>query len=230
MRKIKTLTLFKTIQRYYCLVIYAFVLCLYGVITFSIYLNSGNDVAYAYEVVMPLTLAASIVAAAVGTYIIYANSEKISAANSLSKRNTIGCIFLSVIAMALIISAVYTLWIFAAERSLNRHMFNKLVMKASVLDLFFKGSALKSYLSAALYFTLVSLASLVISTLIKRFKGIVAVLSVTVFTVAVIKMISAVNSHTFVDTMTYRRNIALISVMLIVILFSAAYKRMDINK
>ena len=128
------------------------------------------------------------------------------------------------------ISAVYTLWIFAAERSLNSNMFNKLVMKASVLDLFFKGSALKSYLSAALYFTLVSLASLVISTLIKRFKGIVAVLSVTVFTAAVIKMISAVNSHTFVDTMTYRRNIALISVMLVIILFSAAYKRMDINK
>lgn len=225
-----TLKLFANVQKYYCSVVYAFVICLYGVITFSIYLNSGSDIAYAYEVVMPLTLAASIVATAVGTYIIYANSEKISAANCLLKRNTIGCIFLSVIAMSLMISAVYTLWIFAAERSLNSNMFNKLVMKASVLDLFFKGSDLKSYLSAALYFTLVSLASLVISTLIKRFKGIVAVLSVTVFTAAVIKMISAVNFHTFVDTMTYRRNIAIISVMLVVILFSAAYKRMDINK
>ena len=225
-----TLKLFLNVQKYCTSLVYAFVICLYGVITFSIYLNSGSDIAYAYEVIMPLILAVTIVATAVGTYIIYANSEKISAANCLSKRNTIGCIFLSVITMSLLISAAYTMWIFAAERSLNSNMFNKLVMKDSVLHLFFKGSALKSYLSAALYFTLVSLASLVISTLIKRFKGIVAVLSVTVFTAAVIKMISAVNSQTLEDTMTYRRNLALISVMLVVILFSAAYKRMDINK
>lgn len=225
-----TLKLFLNVQKYCTSLVYAFVICLYGVITFSIYLNSGSDIAYAYEAIMPLILADTIVAAAVGTYIIYANSEKISAANCLSKRNTIGCIFLSVITMSLLISAAYTMWIFAAERSLNSNMFNKLVMKDSVLDLFFKGSALKSYLSAALYFTLVSLASLVISTLIKRFKGIVAVLSVTVFTAAAIKMISAVNSQTFEDTMTYRRNLALISVMLVIILFSAAYKRMDIKK
>lgn len=225
-----TLKLFLNVQKYCTSLVYAFVICLYGVITFSIYLNSGSDIAYAYEAIMPLILADTIVAAAVGTYIIYANSEKISAANCLSKRNTIGCIFLSVITMSLLISAAYTMWIFAAERSLNSNMFNKLVMKDSVLDLFFKGSALKSYLSAALYFTLVSLASLVISTLIKRFKGIVAVLSVTVFTAAAIKMVSAVNSQTFEDTMTYRRNLALISVMLVIILFSAAYKRMDINK
>lgn len=225
-----TLKLFLNVQKYCTSLVYAFVICLYGVITFSIYLNSGSDIAYAYEAIMPLILADTIVATAVGTYIIYANSEKISAANCLSKRNTIGCIFLSVITMSLLISAAYTMWIFAAERSLNSNMFNKLVMKDSVLDLFFKGSALKSYLSAALYFTLVSLASLVISTLIKRFKGIVAVLSVTVFTAAAIKMISAVNSQTLEDTMTYRRNLALISVMLVIILFSAAYKRMDINK
>ncbi len=225
-----TLKLFLNVQKYCTSLVYAFVICLYGVITFSIYLNSGSDIAYAYEAIMPLILADTIVATAVGTYIIYANSEKISAANCLSKRNTIGCIFLSVITMSLLISAAYTMWIFAAERSLNSNMFNKLVMKDSVLDLFFKGSALKSYLSAALYFTLVSLASLVISTLIKRFKGIVAVLSVTVFTAAAIKMISAVNSQTLEDTMTYRRNLALISVMLVIILFSAAYKRMDIKK
>lgn len=225
-----TLKLFLNVQKYCTSLVYAFVICLYGVITFSIYLNSGSDIAYAYEAIMPLILAVTIVATAVGTYIIYANSEKISAANCLSKRNTIGCIFLSVITMSLLISAAYTMWIFAAERSLNSNMFNKLVMKASVLDLFFKGSALKSYLSAALYFTLVSLASLVISTLIKRFKGIVAVLSVTVFTAALLKMISAVNSQTLEDTMTYRRNLALISVMLVIILFSAAYKRMDIKK
>lgn len=225
-----TLKLFLNVQKYCTSLVYAFVICLYGVITFSIYLNSGSDIAYAYEAIMPLILADTIVATAVGTYIIYANSEKISAANCLSKRNTIGCIFLSVITMSLLISAAYTMWIFAAERSLNSNMFNKLVMKDSVLDLFFKGSALKSYLSAALYFTLVSLASLVISTLIKRFKGIVAVLSVTVFTAAVIKMVSAVNSQTLEDTMTYRRNLALISVMLVIILFSAAYKRMDIKK
>lgn len=225
-----TLKLFLNVQKYCTSLVYAFVICLYGVITFSIYLNSGSDIAYAYEAIMPLILADTIVATAVGTYIIYANSEKISAANCLSKRNTLGCIFLSVITMSLIISAAYTMWIFAAERSLNSNMFNKLVMKDSVLDLFFKGSALKSYLSAALYFTLVSLASLVISTLIKRFKGIVAVLSVTVFTAAVIKMVSAVNSQTLEDTMIYRRNLALISVMLVVILFSAAYKRMDIKK
>lgn len=225
-----TLKLFLNVQKYCTSLVYAFVICLYGVITFSIYLNSGSDIAYAYEAIMPLILADTIVAAAVGTYIIYANSEKISAANCLSKRNTIGCIFLSVITMSLLISAAYTMWIFAAERSLNSNMFNKLVMKDSVLDLFFKGSALKSYLSAALYFTLVSLASLVISTLIKRFKGIVAVLSVTVFTAALLKMISAVNSQTLEDTMTYRRNLALISVMLVIILFSAAYKRMDIKK
>ncbi|WP_456028291.1 hypothetical protein [Ruminococcus sp.] len=225
-----TLKLFLNVQKYCTSLVYAFVICLYGVITFSIYLNSGSDIAYAYEAIMPLILADTIVAAAVGTYIIYANSEKISAANCLSKRNTIGCIFLSVITMSLLISAAYTMWIFAAERSLNSNMFNKLVMKDSVLDLFFKGSALKSYLSAALYFTLVSLASLVISTLIKRFKGIVAVLSVTVFIAAAIKMVSAVNSQTLEDTMTYRRNLALISVMLVIILFSAAYKRMDIKK
>lgn len=225
-----TLKLFLNVQKYCTSLVYAFVICLYGVITFSIYLNSGSDIAYAYEAIMPLILASTIVAAAVGTYIIYANSEKISAANCLSKRNTIGCIFLSVITMSLLISAAYTMWIFAAERSLNSNMFNKLVMKDSVLDLFFKGSALKSYLSAALYFTLVSLASLVISTLIKRFKGIVTVLSVTVFTAALLKMISAVNSQTLEDTMTYRRNLALISVMLVIILFSAAYKRMDIKK
>lgn len=225
-----TLKLFLNVQKYCTSLVYAFVICLYGVITFSIYLNSGSDIAYAYEAIMPLILADTIVATAVGTYIIYANSEKISAANCLSKRNTIGCIFLSVITMSLLISAAYTMWIFAAERSLNSNMFNKLVMKDSVLDLFFKGSALKSYLSAALYFTLVSLASLVISTLIKRFKGIVAVLSVTVFTAAAIKMISAVNSQTLEDTMTYRRNLALISVLLVIILFSAAYKRMDIKK
>lgn len=225
-----TLKLFLNVQKYCTSLVYAFVICLYGVITFSIYLNSGSDIAYAYEAIMPLILADTIVATAVGTYIIYANSEKISAANCLSKRNTIGCIFLSVITMSLLISAAYTMWIFAAERSLNSNMFNKLVMKDSVLDLFFKGSVLQSYLSAALYFTLVSLASLVISTLIKRFKGIVAVLSVTVFTAAVIKMISAVNSQTLEDTMTYRRNLALISVMLVIILFSAAYKRMDIKK
>lgn len=225
-----TLKLFLNVQKYCTSLVYAFVICLYGVITFSIYLNSGSDIAYAYEAIMPLILADTIVATAVGTYIIYANSEKISAANCLSKRNTIGCIFLSVITMSLLISAAYTMWIFAAERSLNSNMFNKLVMKDSVLDLFFKGSALKSYLSAALYFTLVSLASLVISTLIKRFKGIVAVLSVTVFTAALLKMISAVNSQTLEDTMTYRRNLALISVMLVIILFSAAYKRMDIKK
>lgn len=225
-----TLKLFLNVQKYCTSLVYAFVICLYGVITFSIYLNSGSDIAYAYEAIMPLILADTIVATAVGTYIIYANSEKISAANCLSKRNTIGCIFLSVITMSLLISAAYTMWIIAAERSLNSNMFNKLVMKDSVLDLFFKGSVLKSYLSAALYFTLVSLASLVISTLIKRFKGIVAVLSVTVFTAAVIKMISAVNSQTLEDTMTYRRNLALISVMLVIILFSAAYKRMDIKK
>lgn len=225
-----TLKLFLNVQKYCTSLVYAFVICLYGVITFSIYLNSGSDIAYAYEAIMPLILAHTIVATAVGTYIIYANSEKISAANCLSKRNTLGCIFLSVITMSLLISAAYTMWIFAAERSLNSNMFNKLVMKDSVLDLFFKGSALKSYLSAALYFTLVSLASLVISTLIKRFKGIVAVLSVTVFTAAVIKMISAVNSQTLEDTMTYRRNLALISVMLVIILFSAAYKRMDIKE
>lgn len=225
-----TLKLFLNVQKYCTSLVYAFVICLYGVITFSIYLNSGSDIAYAYEAIMPLILADTIVATAVGTYIIYANSEKISAANCLSKRNTIGCIFLSVITMSLLISAAYTMWIFAAERSLNSNMFNKLVMKDSVLDLFFKGSVLKSYLSAALYFTLVSLASLVISTLIKRFKGIVAVLSVTVFTAAAIKMVSAVNSQTFEDTMTYRRNLALISVMLVIILFSAAYKRMDIKK
>ena len=225
-----TLKLFLNVQKYCTSLVYAFVICLYGVITFSIYLNSGSDIAYAYEAIMPLILADTIVATAVGTYIIYANSEKISAANCLSKRNTLGCIFLSVITMSLFISAAYTMWIFAAERSLNSNMFNKLVMKDSVLDLFFKGSALKSYLSAALYFTLVSLASLVISTLIKRFKGIVAVLSVTVFTAAVIKMVSAVNSQTLEDTMTYRRNLALISVMLVIILFSAAYKRMDIKK
>lgn len=225
-----TLKLFLNVQKYCTSLVYAFVICLYSVITLSIYLNSGSDIAYAYEAIMPLILAVTIVATAVGTYIIYANSEKISAANCLSKRNTIGCIFLSVITMSLLISAAYTMWIFAAERSLNSNMFNKLVMKDSVLDLFFKGSALKSYLSAALYFTLVSLASLVISTLIKRFKGIVAVLSVTVFTAAAIKMISAVNSQTLEDTMTYRRNLALISVMLVIILFSAAYKRMDINK
>ena len=225
-----TLKLFLNVQKYCTSLVYAFVICLYGVITFSIYLNSGSDIAYAYEAIMPLILADTIVATAVGTYIIYANSEKISAANCLSKRNTIGCIFLSVITMSLLISAAYTMWIFAAERSLNSNMFNKLVMKDSVLELFFKGSALKSYLSAALYFTLVSLASLVISTLIKRFKGIVAVLSVTVFTAAAIKMISAVNSQTLEDTMTYRRNLALISVMLVIILFSAAYKRMDIKK
>ena len=225
-----TLKLFLNVQKYCTSLVYAFVICLYGVITFSIYLNSGSDIAYAYEAIMPLILADTIVATAVGTYIIYANSEKISAANCLSKRNTIGCIFLSVITMSLLISAAYTMWIFAAERSLNSNMFNKLVMKDSVLDLFFKGSTLKSYLSAALYFTLVSLASLVISTLIKRFKGIVAVLSVTVFTAAAIKMISAVNSQTLEDTMTYRRNLALIFVMLVIILFSAAYKRMDIKK
>lgn len=225
-----TLKLFLNVQKYCTSLVYAFVICLYGVITFSIYLNSGSDIAYAYEAIMPLILADTIVAAAVGTYIIYANSEKISAANCLSKRNTLGCIFLSVITMSLLISAAYTMWIFAAERSVNSNMFNKLVMKDSVLDLFFKGSALKSYLSAALYFTLVSLASLVISTLIKRFKGIVAVLSVTVFTAALLKMISAVNSQTLEDTMTYRRNLALISVMLVIILFSAAYKRMDIKK
>ncbi len=225
-----TLKLFLNVQKYCTSLVYAFVICLYGVITFSIYLNSGSDIAYAYEAIMPLILADTIVATAVGTYIIYANSEKISAANCLSKRNTLGCIFLSVITMSLLISAAYTMWIFAAERSLNSNMFNKLVMKDSVLDLFFKGSALKSYLSAALYFTLVSLASLVISTLIKRFKGIVAVLSVTVFTAAVIKMVSAVNSQTLEDTMTYRRNLALIFVMLVIILFSAAYKRMDIKK
>lgn len=225
-----TLKLFLNVQKYCTSLVYAFVICLYGVITFSIYLNSGSDIAYAYEAIMPLILADTIVATAVGTYIIYANSEKISAANCLSKRNTLGCIFLSVITMSLLISAAYTMWIFAAERSLNSNMFNKLVMKDSVLDLFFKGSTLKSYLSAALYFTLVSLASLVISTLIKRFKGIVAVLSVTVFTAAAIKMVSAVNSQTFEDTMTYRRNLALISVMLVIILFSAAYKRMDIKK
>lgn len=225
-----TLKLFLNVQKYCTSLVYAFVICLYGVITFSIYLNSGSDIAYAYEAIMPLILADTIVATAVGTYIIYANSEKISAANCLSKRNTIGCIFLSVITMSLLISAAYTMWIFAAERSLNSNMFNKLVMKDSVLDLFFKGSTLKSYLSAALYFTLVSLASLVISTLIKRFKGIVAVLSVTVFTAALLKMISAVNSQTLEDTMTYRRNLALISVMLVIILFSAAYKRMDIKK
>ena len=225
-----TLKLFLNVQKYCTSLVYAFVICLYSVITLSIYLNSGSDIAYAYEAIMPLILAVTIVATAVGTYIIYANSEKISAANCLSKRNTIGCIFLSVITMSLLISAAYTMWIFAAERSLNSNMFNKLVMKDSVLDLFFKGSALKSYLSAALYFTLVSLASLVISTLIKRFKGIVAVLSVTVFTAAAIKMISAVNSQTLEDTMTYRRNLALISVMLVIILFSAAYKRMDIKK
>ena len=225
-----TLKLFLNVQKYCTSLVYAFVICLYGVITFSIYLNSGSDIAYAYKAIMPLILADTIVATAVGTYIIYANSEKISAANCLSKRNTIGCIFLSVITMSLLISAAYTMWIFAAERSLNSNVFNKLVMKDSVLDLFFKGSALKSYLSAALYFTLVSLASLVISTLIKRFKGIVAVLSVTVFTAATIKMISAVNSQTLEDTMTYRRNLALIFVMLVIILFSAAYKRMDIKK
>lgn len=225
-----TLKLFLNVQKYCTSLVYAFVICLYGVITFSIYLNSGSDIVYAYEAIMPLILADTIVATAVGTYIIYANSEKISAANCLSKRNTLGCIFLSVITMSLLISAAYTMWIFAAERSLNSNMFNKLVMKDSVLDLFFKGSVLKSYLSAALYFTLVSLASLVISTLIKRFKGIVAVLSVTVFTAAAIKMISAVNSQTLEDTMTYRRNLALIFVMLVIILFSAAYKRMDIKK
>ena len=52
----------------------------------------------------------------------------------------------------------------------------------------------------------------------------------TVFTAATIKMISAVNSQTLEDTMTYRRNLALIFVMLVIILFSAAYKRMDIKK
>ena len=48
-----TLKLFANVQKYYCSVVYAFVICLYGVITFSIYLNSGSDIAYAYEVVMP---------------------------------------------------------------------------------------------------------------------------------------------------------------------------------
>lgn len=37
-----TLKLFANVQKYYCSVVYAFVICLYGVITFSIYLNSGS--------------------------------------------------------------------------------------------------------------------------------------------------------------------------------------------
>lgn len=49
MRKIKTLTLFKTIQRYYCLVIYAFMLCLYGVITASAFLCGSSAGSVEYE-------------------------------------------------------------------------------------------------------------------------------------------------------------------------------------
>ena len=68
MGKIKTLTLFKTIQRYYCLVIYAFMLCLYGVITISAFLCGSGDMAIACDFVLPLLLIASCVVTAVCAY------------------------------------------------------------------------------------------------------------------------------------------------------------------
>ena len=74
MGKIKTLTLFKTIQRYYCLVIYAFMLCLYGVITVSAFLCGSGDMAIACDFVLPLLLIASCVVTAVCAYVVCTNT------------------------------------------------------------------------------------------------------------------------------------------------------------
>lgn len=115
MRKIKTLTLFKTIQRYYCLVIYAFMFCLYGVITVSAFLCGGGDMAIACDFVLPLLLIASCVVTAVCAYVVCTNTIQITCAQNIPRKCGIGCVLLSMITMSVFVSGGYLLWLRVIE-------------------------------------------------------------------------------------------------------------------
>lgn len=109
MGKIKTITLFKTIQRYYCLVIYAFMLCLYGVITASAFLCGSGDMAIACDFVLPLLLIASCVVAAVCAYVVCTNTIQITCAQNTPRKCGIACMLLSMITMSVFVSGGYLL-------------------------------------------------------------------------------------------------------------------------
>lgn len=205
MRKIKTLTLFKTIQRYYCLVIYAFMLCLYGVITVSAFLCGSGDMAIACDFVLPLLLIASCVVTAVCAYVVCTNTIQITCAQNIPRKCGIGCVLLSMITMSVFVSGGYLLWLRVIElmcgSSAGSVEYELLEQRSQIFDIFFSGSRLGSFVSAMMFFAIIFfLSALLLSVVIKRFNRFVAILTAAAYTALFIKLFSELYAGNFAES------------------------------
>lgn len=232
----KTLALLKNIQKYYCLMIYVFVICLYAVITFSVSFSADIDVTAAYEIVIPALLAASCIMTAVCACSVYTNSFSLAAAENIPRKNSLGCIFISTLIMTAFISGVYMLWLYGAEWYLNNKgmygtiAYNELAEHSVILNLFFSGSKLMNFLSSAIFYELISLSALLVSIMIKRLGGPVAFILTAVYGIVLLKAFAEIWLNNSEPYMIYRRNIALLLTAAALALFTLAYRRMSVRR
>ena len=232
----KTLTLLKNIQKYYCLMIYGFVLCLYAVITFSVSLSVDIDATVVYELVIPVVLAASCIMTAVCAYSVYSNSFSLAAALNIPRKNSLGCIFISTLIMTVFISGIYMLWLYGAQLYLNSKgmsgtiSYNELAEHSMILNLFFSGSKLMNFLSSVIFYELISLSALIVSIMIKRFRGAIAFVLITTYGIVLIKAFIVLYVQNSETSMICRRNIALLFIAGALVFFTLAYRRMNIRR
>ncbi len=234
MRKIKTLTLFKAIQRYYCLVIYAFMLCLYGVITISAFLCGSGDMAIACDFVLPLLLIASCVVTAVCAYVVCTNTIQITCAQNTPRKCGIACMLLSMITMSVFVSGGYLLWLRVIElmcgSSAGSVEYELLEQRSQIFDIFFSGSRLGSFVSAMMFFAIIFLSALLLSVVIKRFNRSVAILTAAAYTALFIKLFSELYAGNFAESIVYRRTLGLLAVAELAVFFAVACRRMDVKR
>ena len=224
MGKIKTITLFKTIQRYYCLVIYAFMLCLYGVITASAFLCGSGDMAIACDFVLP----------AVCAYVVCTNTIQITCAQNTPRKCGIACMLLSMITMSVFVSGGYLLWLRVIElmcgSSAGSVEYELLEQRSQIFDIFFSGSRLGSFVSAMMFFAIIFLSALLLSVVIKRFNRSVAILTAAAYTALFIKLFSELYAGNFAESIVYRRNMGLLAVAELAVFFAVACRRMDVKR
>lgn len=232
----KTLALLKNIQKYYCLMIYGFVLCLYAVITFSVSLSADLDVTVAYEFVIPIVLAVSCIMTAVCAYSVYSNSFSLAAAVNIPRKNSLGCIFISTLIMTVFISGAYMLWLYGVECYLNNKemsgtiAYNELAEHSMILNLFFSGSKLMNFLSSVIFYELISLSALLVCIMIKRFRGSVAFILTAVYGFVLVKAFIELYVRNIETNVVCRRNIALLFIAGALVFFTLAYRRMNIRR
>ncbi|WP_295207351.1 hypothetical protein [Ruminococcus sp.] len=229
----KTFKLLKNVQKYYCSIMYGFILCLYGVITAAAYFGTGRDMVISCEFALPMLIMASCIMTAVCAYVVYSNAFQMAIAQNVPRRCAMISSLISMVIMALFISGAYSLWLLGIENLLDTNdmtSYETLKANSRIFDFFFTGSAFKSFISAAMVFAIIYLSALLISVVIKRFNIWLGILVVAAYVFLFIKLFSDIGAGNYAESICYRRNMGFVAIAEIVVFFVVACRRMDIKR